>query len=273
MLVFRKSTERVLDEIIASLEPDHPLREAAETPGTVTRSILAAVASALSQAYDQLQGAYEELWVTKSSVMLDEHGQSVQVLRLPGEDDEHYRTRILQAPVRKALANEQAIVQLALETEGVREVRFAPYTHGTGSFTLHVLAQDVSQADAVVEQVRQAISPQLPGGIFAHVVHAKLLPVQARLRLIPHPGVATTQAQADALRDRARLSVIAYINNLRMGEELSSLRLASAALVEGVADVAVEALVVDGQVSLADNYRPFPDEKLYVQTQSDIEVL
>lgn len=273
MLAFSRSPEQVLESLIAHLPSD--LRNtltAVNTPGSVIRGILYACASAISDVYEELDRAYQPLWLSRASgPLLDAHGEALQVPRLPGEDDETYRARIIRSFPHRGVSDEAAIREAALSTPGVREVRIVPYTHGTGSFTLQVLADNLTPDGiaSTLESVRQTITPLLPAGIYANVVHAKLLPVQVTLLPVDEQGRPVSSSVAEQVRQ----AVIDYVQNLRMGEELIALRLAAAALVSGVSDVSVTRLAVDDAVSLADNYRPFADEKLYIRARSDVVVL
>ena len=148
------------------------------------------------------------------------------------QTDDEYRYRI--ATSRTAIqSNELSIRRLALSVPGVRDVMFQRNKFGSGTVSLIVDGVSPLVSEGLLNAVKQVTQAAASYGDLIFVDRPEYLGVELNFSIRTDPGAT----QILALRNQVRDSIIQYINNLSIGDEIIWNEIVSIALgVDGVID-------------------------------------
>lgn len=213
----KKSREEILNDL------DYRVRTLTDItntdPGSVARTFLEVLTEEFYEFYTELDLAVTMGFVsTAAGRYLDLIGALLDCERELDETDENYRSRIVNQVYVVAGANLTAIRLKALSVEGVNDVIFKEYSHGTGSFSCYVITDDVQTSNSVLSAVQSAIDDTKAYGIYAEVKSPVLIPVELMVRLVFSSDAGT--AEKTTIRQSVMNAVRTYIDNLGMGETI-----------------------------------------------------
>ncbi len=244
-------------------------------PGSRARAILKVVCRMLRTYYRTLDFNLTMAFVDKATgSFLDSIGLLLNCHREPGESDDNYRYRITHQVYVVEGANRTAIRLRALSVDKVADVYLTPWTFGTGSFTVHVITNNLADLDETVAKVQEELDECEAFGVKGLAMPPKILPVTMKLA-ITFSGTSQTSVRPTTIADISR-AVRAYIDGLGMGEELVLSKINQIVhnvRQQDIVDVALTNMTVKGRPVLISNYKPYWDEKLYVAAASDIQVV
>jgi uncharacterized phage protein gp47/JayE len=132
------------------------------------------------------------------------------------EDDETYRSRILNRNLAAETGNQLAIRLATLSTPGVADVRIVPGDVGSGAIRLLVIPQGNRVPLRTLETVVRRIQQAAAFGISIFVDEPRYVPVS----IIVDIRTSVTGLGEEPLRQTIENTVRAYIGDIRPGEEL-----------------------------------------------------
>lgn len=186
-------------------------------PGSVARTFLDVITEEFYEYYGELELTVAMGFVsTAAGTYLDMIGKLLDCERIADENDTDYRARITNQVYVVAGANLTSIRVRALAADGVRDVRFKEYSHGAGSFSCFVLAENVQDQTGVTNRVRNIINEAKGYGVYADVRSPVMIPVGLMIKLVFKTGVG--QAERDTIRHNAIAAIGTYVNGTDIGE-------------------------------------------------------
>lgn len=269
MILLKKSKKEILKRSIELLQKYTDITNI--TPGSRARALLEIFSDILEEFYDTLEfNVYMSFVSRATGPFLDWIGELVDCKRIPNEDDDDYRFRITQQVYVAKGANRVAIRLRALSIPGVRDVVEVPFTMGTGSFHVYVIANDPTQSSTVVANVQQALNKDQAFGIMGTASEPKNIRFKIDVTLILDQA---GQNNASTIRRLVQRTIRDYINKLNMGQELVIVDLIS--VIKGahksIKNFKINSMTIKNRPVLVQDYKVFWDEK-FITSLSDITV-
>lgn len=238
----RKSDEQNLNEMLQDMKANTPITQTA--PGGTARAVLEIFNQRLSTTYDYIDDKMMMAYVsTATGIYLDMIGELLDCTRLPNETDGNYRYRITQKVYVAAKSNETALKALCLQVDGVNDVIFTPYTHGMGSFTVHVISDELDTPIQLINQVQSILDENQAAGVRGIAAKPILIPVDVIIRTVVTSGV--TQQEASSIAYDIKTKVESYIKELGMGSPIRSMDIYQIAYRARVAEVSIENIKIN----------------------------
>jgi uncharacterized phage protein gp47/JayE len=263
MLFPIKNSQEMLNEMMVELESKTGINNF--SPGSIARSLLEVVNNKLSSFYQYFDIYAAMMFVsTSEGRYLDMIGTMLNCARLAGEEDNDYRYRITNQVFSAANANKTAIRLRCLAVPNVKDIIMTPFSRGSGSFSIHVITDEVDTPDEVLTQVRQAVEEVKAEGIRAIVTKPKAVPLDMSFTCTTR-GRAQIPATSIALQLKTTLQ--SYIDSLGMGSEISISKIMSlAGANENVDQLVLSSFKINGQqIVVRSKYYPEWDERIYVR--------
>lgn len=254
-----KMLDEMLDELVATTEISNV------SPGAVARSLLEIFNRKLHSAYVFLDIYASMIFLsTSEGTSLDLLGFMLNCHRYGNESDENYRFRISQQVYVAATANETALRLKCLSVDRVREVILTKYTRGSGSFTAHIITDEIETPESVLSQVREVVERNKAEGIRAIVTRPTVVPIDIELSLILRDS---DRAVSSSLDIKIKDDLQVYMDELGMGSNLSMQKIVSLALLnEEVFQVFLTSFKINNeQVIVREKYELEWDERPYIR--------
>lgn len=131
------------------------------------------------------------------------------------ESDENYRFRLSNKVVSAVSSNDASIRKAVLSVPGVVDLSLVPRTHGNGTFTIFPKSSDPILSDGILNAVNASVQSTMAAGAISYIEAPEYMAVSIRIELRFAPG-----ADKNALYANIRLTVMDYINNLDLGDEI-----------------------------------------------------
>jgi len=241
------------------------------TPGSRARLLLRVFNRLLRSYYATLDFNVTMAFVSRATgVFLDEIGFLLNCERLPGESDDNYRYRISHQVENAATANETAIRLAALSVDGVVNVYPRAFSFGTGSFSIYFTTETVpapNEEDVVLKQVQAAIDNVRAYGIKGVALRPKNLLVSFDIEIGFSSELEGREAVKNSVKDDIERAIRNRVANLEMGEELIITDIIHEIRSTGgdnIKDCNITSMKINGKPVVIYNYRPYWDEKFYV---------
>jgi hypothetical protein len=274
MILYNKTIDELNDEAYALLQQTSLVDPDTNQPGLVVRKLLEIVNELLGTFYETLDINVAMSMVSRATEdFLDEIGYLLNCSRYTDEDDDDYRARIVEQVYVVEGANKTALRLKALSVDGVNDVVLTPWVYGTGSFTIHVIAESIDDIDTVVSAVQEVIDEVEAFGIKGVAVAPKTLTTAMSLSVGFSSKV--TDEQRSTLLETIATDIKNYVNGLSMGKQFVASKVVQLVCDEdeGITDVEITKITINNKAVVIGNYQPYWDEKLYVESESDIEVV
>lgn len=233
------------------------------TPGSRARFLLGIFNKILRSYYATLDFNLTMAFVSKATGhFLEEIGFLLNCQRLQNETDENYRYRITHQVEKVAGANETAIRLAALSVDHVVNVHLRRFTFGTGSFSVHIIADSLANLEQTVLKVQAALDEAEAYGVKGIALAPKVL--STKLELVV--GFAPDVQNKEGISQQIKRVCKNRIDSLAMGEELIITDLIHDIRSAGgnsVKDCSIDRIEINGKPVMIYNYKPYWDEKLY----------
>lgn len=260
-----KPEDKMLQEMLSDLLSTTDITNI--SPGGVARSLLEIVNRKLHTAYTELDRYASMIFLSSSSgSYLDLIGAMLSCRRLPFETDNNYKYRISQQVFAAATANETAIRLKCLSVDGVKDIRITPFTRGSGSFTVHVITDELDTPDYILEKVRTVVMENKAEGIRAIVSKPRLVPIEMGVSIVPVQGVRSLSMSS--VQTRIEEKVKEYLDSLGMGAPVSVQKLIALSLdLDEVSQVFLTSLKTNGeQLVVRETIEMEYDQRPYIKS-------
>lgn len=231
------------------------------------------IADEMAEQAASIEEAYNQARLSSATGEgLDIIGQEKNVPRLPGETDDNYRYRLSMSFLAGLGGNPESIRQALLTVDGVKDVKFIPYTHGAGSATVMLIAHDPYQGDALLPRAEEALKRVAPAGNRIELALPTPRALGMEVQLTLRSGVQGDDREL--LRENVRLAIYEYHSALMPGEAFVLNELLArimgvtisgaqtAAEAEDVLDVEVLSMTLDGEPVAVGNIQVGPLERI-----------
>lgn len=189
------------------------------SPGSIAKLFLNIVNQNISNLYNTLTINHLRAFVTTADAdALDSIGSLLQCFRLDGETDDNYRYRITNQCLVLATSNETAIRLTALTVDGVQDCVLKPYSMGSGSFTVIVIADSNITSDDILDSVTEKLINVHGYGIRYNVTTPTLSYVTIRQRIYIKDSVSDADKQE--IKYAVQAAIIEYLANLKIGQDI-----------------------------------------------------
>lgn len=261
----RKTKHEILNELVTRLERNTVITDV--SPGSVARTFAEVLAEQFYEFYNELEINSTISFVsTAGGRYLDLMGALLNCKRQQGESDSNYRARITQQVYVVAGANFTAIRLKALSVNGVKDVVMRQYTHGAGSFTMHVITDEPSTPISVINEVKAVVDKTKAYGVYGEVVSPVLIPVELMVSLVFNEGVGT--AEKTTVRQSISREIKQQVDKLRLGDTLVINEIIQSIMNKSkkIKDVDIYSLKVDGVNRFISNVETRWDERLILDS-------
>jgi uncharacterized phage protein gp47/JayE len=262
MLFPTKNESEMLQEMLLELQTTTGITNV--TAGSIARSLLEIFNKRLSSAYEYFDTYTSMSFLsTAQDMYLDMIGEMLGCTRLAQESDNNYRYRISQQVFTAAAANRTSIRLRCLAIPEVRDVIITPYSHGNGSFTIHIITDEIDTPASVLAKADTIVRENKAEGIRAIVTKPKIVPIDIRFSVTRKTGNTMSET---AIASQIKESIRDYVDMISMGGTVSTDELLTRA--QGNANLAqayINSLTIDGSTIILDAlYSLDWDEKAYI---------
>lgn len=260
--MIKKTQEEILESVIARMREETDVTDV--DPGSIARAFCDVMSEQFALMYNELEVSATMSFVsTAKGYFLDLIGRMLNCLRLTGETDTNYRSRIVNQVYVAAGANLTSIRLKALSVEGVRNVLIQPYSHGAGSFCVYVIADNPETPQTILNAVEKVVNDTRAFGVFAEVKSPPLVPVELKVRLIFSDKAS--DAEKNSIRQAARQNIKSYIDNIELGGSfiVNELVQRTMAVSEKITDIEISSLRVKEISRFTTNFTVGPYERIY----------
>ena len=187
------------------------------SPGSIARSFLEVFNKKLHTAYKDFDLFASKVFLsTSTGRYLDLIGAMHNCPR-NGESDDNYRFRIANQVFTAAKSNETAIRLKCLQVPEVKDIIMTKYTRGSGSFSIHVITNEVDTPDEVIRNVKKVVDETQAGGINAIVTKPKARPIDIELSV----KLADGANRSAVVESQIKTEIQNYIDGLGIGKQVS----------------------------------------------------
>lgn len=257
--------EDILKDLLAMLEEKTGINDM--NPGAIARTLIEVLSEKYADIYMEIKNVSITSFVsTAIGQYLDLIGELLDCKRETDEDDERYRSRIVKQVYVVAGANRTAIRLSALSVEGVKDVVFREYTHGGGSFTIHVLTDDLERTNEILAAVEAKVNEVKAAGVYAEVTTPLLIPVSLKVRVIYRSNVTTNEKEV--IKAHLVKDVKNYMGKLNPGDMLMYYDLVKVLKNTSpkISDLVIQSITVKDVPRFVGNVPARWDERLYLQS-------
>lgn len=257
----KKTKQEILSDLLDRMEKQTEITNT--DPGSVARTFVEILTEEFYEFYNELELASTMSFVsTASGRYLDMIGRLLDCQRENGEGDENYRSRIINQVYVVAGANYTSIRLKALSVQGVKDVVFREYTHGAGSFTIHVITDEAETPVSVLNEVESVVNKTKAYGVYAEVKTPVLIPLGLMVRLVFSKN--TGNAEKMTIRQNVSRSVKDYIDSLSLGDTMVINEVIERIMHsdEKIEDLEIYSLKVNGVGQFVNNIDTNWDERL-----------
>jgi uncharacterized phage protein gp47/JayE len=216
------------------------------------RLLLSIVNKQLDTFYQTLKVQHTSAFLSKAEGnTIDMIGEIVDCVRFDGEDDDDYKYRISKQTLTMEKANETAVRLAVLSAPGVVDVIMREFTHGTGSFSVYPVFDDITDwSDEVIAQIESNLKDTKAYGVKAVVLRPKLAYVEIKGRLVFDKK--TSELDRALIQNQATQAVRQYINTLLPGDtiEIFTLRNRVLSLSASIMNMEIYQFTVNGKSML-----------------------
>lgn len=235
-------------------------------PGTIARTLLEIFNSKISACY-----RYFDIYTsmsflsTASGMYLDMIGAMLGCSRAANESDTNYRYRISKQVFTAAAANATSVRLQCLSVSGVKNVIITPYSRGNGSFTVHVITDEVDTPSNIISEVEAIVVKTKAEGIKAIVTKPTIIPINIKFNVVRRNGSSISEL---TLSLQIKEAISDYVDEVAMGGNVSILELLRIAQMnQNVGQVYINSLYIDGKAAIVESqYKLDWDERAYVNS-------
>lgn len=263
MLFPIKNSDEMLQEMMTELQEKTGINNF--NPGSVARSLLETYNRNMSTAYEYFSlYAGMTFLSTAEGPYLDMIGYVTNCFRRVGESNDNYRFRISKQVFSAATANKTAIRLACLSAANVVDVKMTPYTHGSGSFSVQILTDELEPSQSVLSAVKKIVEETKAEGVKAMVSIPRPVPMDLEFSFTYRKGMS---ASPEVLSQQAQTKIQDYLDSMGIGAELSIQKIISESMShEAIDQLFLSSFKIDNEhIVVRETYALKWDERAYVR--------
>ncbi len=262
--MIQMTSDQILQRLLDNLRANTQIVDV--DPGSIVRSFSEIMSEEFGDFYTELDLNTTMNFVsTATGQFLDLIGTLLACVRITGESDGDFRSRITNQVYVIAGGNLTAIRLKVLSIDGILDVVAREFTKGTGSFSLYIITDNPVISQSLINQAQDAVDLAKSLGVLGEVKAPTLIPIVLKIRLIFSDKVS--DAEKTSLRQSAKQAVKTYIDNLGLGGSLSINDILSNIRVSNkIVDAEIMLLKISGISQFAKNFTVNWDERIVIDT-------
>lgn len=264
MLFPIKSGDEMLQEMMVDLQEKTGINNF--NPGSVARSLLETYNRSMNTTYQYLSlYAGMTFLSTAEGPYLDMIGYVMNCFRRAGENNDNYRFRISKQVFSAATANKTAIRLACLSVPSVVDIKMTPYTHGSGSFSIQILTDELEPSDSILQATKKIVEDVKAEGVRATVSIPRPVPLDLEFSFTYRKG---TSASPDVLSQQAKTRIQQYLDDMGIGAELSVQKIISESMAhEAIDQLLLSSFKADNEhIVIRETYPLKWDERAYIRS-------
>lgn len=211
-IILNKEFEKIQADIIEKLQKS----DIDATPGSIAKLFSDAIVYEMSTFYEMLQEMHKESFLsTATGSCLNAIGKLLDCTRKDKETDEDFRNRISIAIRTIASANFLSIRLKVLSIEGINDMAYKEYTHGSGSFTVAITTDDNIKDYSKIAIINEELKSVVAYGTRYTVIFSEDVKLSMKIKLELDETINSTDAREVNLLVRDK--IINYINSIGIG--------------------------------------------------------
>lgn len=217
-MIVPKSSEEIAEEVKDTVSSKTGLNTLQE--GSIVRAIIDSFSEEMSDLYETLSTVQKQSYLsTSQGNYVDLISELLNVKRNTYETDDSMKERTSEAVFVTAGGNRLAIENAIESIDEVSDYEIKEYTNGPGSFTVFVYPQiDGLNELALTTKVKEAVSNVISDGTYFEVRVPEGVIVDLNIILSFKPNASELEQRE--LKNRSRVAVIRYLNELKKDEVL-----------------------------------------------------
>lgn len=260
----KKTTDEMLESVLTGLRVSGGITET--NPGSIARMFSEVLIEEFSPFYDELDLAIAMGFVsTSTGSYLDLIGELLNCTRKDNETDDNYRARISYQVTVQQSANLTSLRIKGLLIDGVADIQFKRFTHGTGSFTCYIIPQEYPITNDILIQVENVMNEAAAYGMNVEVKISEYNPVDMTINLIFTSKASTLEKQY--VRNQAALNVTNYMKSLDKGSPIIINEVIQQVMgtSDQILDMKIKQINVSDKEYFVKNIEPSLDEQFYLR--------
>lgn len=254
----------MLESVLERLRAQGGITET--SPGSIARMFAEVMIEEFDPLYDEIDLMVAMSFVsTARNTYLDLIGELLNCPRQNLESDDDYRARIINQVSVLQSANLIALRLKTLQIEGVADVQFKRYTHGTGSFTCYVIPQEYPITNDLLIRVEDVVNEVAGYGMGIEVKVSDHSPVDIDLRLIFRSN--STSLERQHIRNKVINNVTSYMKELNTGSPIIINEIIQRVMEtsEQILDMEIKRIVVNEKEYFIKNIEPSIEEQYFLR--------
>lgn len=191
------------------------------------------------------------------------------------ESDDQLRSRISDANLTRATANEASIREAANVVPGVSDIRVQPFRNGPGTVQLTIIPVSNAINPRLLALVRNNVEQVRGAGTIVDLRGPRFVPVE--ITIVLRFREDTAEGEKPDLRVRAKQAIVEYVASLKLGQTFIVQEMIQRVLdvSEKILEFETRSFVFRGRLQVFRNFVSDPDELLVPDpdVQESIQVL
>ena len=273
-IVIIKTYDQILDETVSRIKTIKPELEI-DVEGSACRTLVQSICGQIANCYIDIDKLTNDFLVDKASGnKLNSIGNSMNVSRNVKDDDEAYRTRIVNAYANSTGVILDAIIEKITDNiPNVAQVICDDYIAGPGSFCLYLVPVNEFITASEIDKAKQIVNQSEACGILGMIKRANVSSVQINIRLTFF-NMSQSYYNAETIKVSVQSDIISYLESLQAGQSMvvSDIISRTRNLSQYIIDVEIISLIVNGKTMIVRNYVPASYEVIRPAVNSPVVV-
>lgn len=185
------------------------------TPGSIVRLFSEIIAESISEIHTHIDEMFLNCFISSANGnYIDLIGKLLNCKRLEKETDNNYKYRIVNKINTMATSNYLSIKMAALSVEGVDDINIKKYSMGSGSFTIVIIGNEVSEN--TIQKVYDEVEKVVACGIKFNVI--SVIPAYIKMSLTISFTKDIDYLKKRDIKTLVKQKIKNYINGLTLGE-------------------------------------------------------
>ena len=269
-----KTYDQILEETVSRIKAIKPELEI-DVEGSACRTLVQSMCGQIANCYIDIDKLTNDFLVDKASGnQLNSIGNGMNVSRNIKDDDETYRTRIVNTYANSTGVILNAIIEKITDNiPNVTQVICDDYIAGPGSFCLYLVPVNEFITASEIDKAKQIVNQSEACGILGMIKRANVSSVQIDIRLT-FSNMSQSYYNAETIKVSVQSDIISYLESLQAGQSMviSDIISRTRNLSQYIIDVEIISLIVNGKTMIVRNYVPASYEVIRPAVNSPVVV-
>lgn len=185
--------------------------------GTVIDFYTVATSEVMEDAYREIEDSKDpHIYSKLKGQSLDDTGFFVNLPRMPGEDDEQYKYRLMNWNISAEASNSTAINDALLNLEYASNADYIPLTHGSGTGSVYIIPRNYEEEtiENAIQEVEERVQKVASPSLYVEYIVPTIRPVKI------HAYMNSQDGDIYQIRANIEESIKQYVNSIPPREYL-----------------------------------------------------